>query len=188
MRAGIIDSTKFDMKGANLVPETPPTPDHNAALYPFLRLHRETSSSSPDVSKKTHENKLEQVSVDAHFYNNGVPPATDALKQRSFTQPHNLHLLMNSKNLSDSIAEHGLTASTKSVDHSDQESPPLAHYDDKAYASKFDHNGNEHYSNHTDDKHNGFLTNLIFGNKNLFNGKPLKVSAFDMTMCAPGST
>jgi hypothetical protein len=189
MRAGIVDSTKFDMKGANLVvPETPPTPDHNSALYPFLRLHQQMSSSSPDISNMTNKNKNsfdKQIDVDAHIYNKGSSAPGDALKQRSFTQPHNLNLLMmNSKNLSNSIAEQGLTASTQSVTSTDHESLPSTDFNN--YASKIDHHGNER--RYSDDKQNGFLTNLIFGNKNLFNGKALKVSAFDMTMCAPGST
>jgi len=189
MRAGIIDSNnKFDMQSSNLVvPDTPPTPDHNSALYPFLRLHQQMSSSSPDVSSSavTNKNALEQVDVNVHFSKKAVGSSSGndaALKQRSFTQPHNLNLfMMNSRNLSNSIAEEGLTASTQSVTSTDRDSPP-------PLTKSYHHHGYER--RYSDDKqNNGFLTNLIFGNKNLFNGKPLKVSAFDMTMCAPaGST
>jgi len=54
------------------VPDTPPTPDSNTKLYPFLRLHRQMSTSAPDVSKIDTSDRKEQpvnrVEIEAQFY------------------------------------------------------------------------------------------------------------------------
>jgi len=176
--------------GANAtftVPDTPPTPDSNTKLYPALRLHRQMSTSTPDFSKiDTSDSKkpVNRVEIDAQFRKNG----TDQNKNGLANQIIQSNGLSQNRNLSDTVLEKGLTAAVdkKNMDNKEKGSTPSIN--SKMYSTEsHDHDYRSSMNEKRPSLTGGFLTNLIFGN-NLFDNKPLKVSGFDMTMCAPGST
>lgn len=173
-----------DTTTANImVPDTPPTPDSNAKLYPFLRLHRQISSSAPDVTRvraaDQHQNKssINRSETDAQLQKNQSENST------------------NGPSLSNTVVKKGLTVSASAanvmaLDHqkdNNEKSSSTCSTPTKDIMSMDYHASPIARKRPSLTSGGGFLTNLIFGNQ-LFDGKPLKVSGFDMTMCAPGST
>lgn len=144
------------------------------------------STSVPDFSKiDTSESKkpVNRVEIDARFNKNGPDQSKNGLANQIIQS----NGLSQNRNLSDTVLEKGLTAAVdkKNVDNKEKGSTPSIN--SKMYASTDDHDYRSSMNEKRPSLTGGFLTNLIFGN-NLFDNKPLKVSGFDMTMCAPGST
>jgi hypothetical protein len=210
-----------------MLPDTPPTtPDSNAKLYPFLRLHRQASTSVPDVTKSANideENVQQQSSVsfqspavtnssyDHQEQRNGMFEIGQSNKSQQ--QPPQLRKsATHGSALSDAVKGHGLTAASSTTTSMDALNNnnyyPLAksatnHEMMIESSERSEHQHHSQFQQHPHHHHHhnqesmakplkrpslssGFLTSLIFGNK-MFDGKPLKVSDFDMSMVAPGS-
>jgi len=170
------------------VPDTPPTPENNTKLYPFLRLHRQMSTSTPDLTKldpSERRQSFSRVKTEVNFCKNDGNQS----KSRLLDQVAKSDITSSQgRNFSDTVLQRGLTALTGNEVSTDKKNfDNSTNTPAKMHTSEREHHDYNSALNNRRTSPTGFLSNLIFGN-NLFDGKPLKVSAFDMTMCAPGST